>query len=81
VKIENNAIQSVERHKIDTSNHFEKVKIIVSLKPDAVICNGVTAFYENEFHKNNIEVIPWVHGEFEDVVEKFINGKYSKTEV
>lgn len=81
VKIDNNSMRSVEKVRIDTNNQFEKVKSILALKPDAVICNGVTTFYENEFHQNNIELIPWVHGDFDDVVYKFINGKYTKTKV
>ena len=80
VKIENDSVLSVERIRIESNNQFDKVKSILALKPDSVICNGVTDFYENEFQKNNIEVLPWIYGEFEDVIENFINGSYRKSE-
>ena len=44
------------------------------MKPDTIICNGLTEFYENEFLKSKINIIPWVHGRFEDVVQNFIEG-------
>lgn len=74
VEIKNNVIQSSELVKILTKNEFEKLNIILSIKPDTVICNGLTEFYKREFEKNKIMVIPWVHGEFEEVVNDFMNG-------
>ena len=74
VEIKNNVIQSSQLVKILTKNEFEKLKTILSIKPDTVICNGLTEFYEREFKKSNITVIPWVHGEFKDVVNDFLNG-------
>lgn len=81
VKIDKKEIRSIERIRILSSNQFEKARSLISLKPDAVICNGLTTFYEAEFHKNNIQVLPWIHGEFEDVVEKFIQGNYKQNKV
>jgi predicted Fe-Mo cluster-binding NifX family protein len=81
VKVDKKQIKSVEQIRIITNNEFEKLNFIISLKPDAVICNGLTTFYEAEFHKNNIEVLPWIHGEFEEVVKNFINGKFKNNRV
>ena len=74
VEIKNNVIQNSEMVRILTKNEFEKLKTILSIKPNKVICNGLTEFYEHEFEKNDIKVIPWVYGEFEDVVNDFMNG-------
>lgn len=74
VKINNDIIQGTEKVKISANNQFEKLNLILSMKPDTIICNGLTDFYKNEFLKNKIKVIPWVHGQFEDVIQRFING-------
>lgn len=74
VKIDADRIKNVEKIKLVAKNQLEKLNLIISLKPDTVICNGLTEFYENEFHKNKINVIPWVHGQFEEVVKNFMNG-------
>ncbi len=74
VEIDKNSICNSEKIKIISKNQMEKLKSILDMKPDTIICNGLTDYFENEFRKNNIEVIPWVHGKFEDVVEDFMNG-------
>lgn len=81
VKLNKDSIRSIERIKLIAKNQIEMLNSIISLKPDAIICNGLTSFFEVEFLKNNIEVIPWIQGEFDDVVEKFINGNYKKNGV
>jgi predicted Fe-Mo cluster-binding NifX family protein len=77
LEIDKNSIRNSEKIKIISKNQMEKLKSILEMKPDTVICNGLTDYCENEFRKNNIEVIPWVHGKFEDVVEDFLNGTLS----
>ncbi len=74
VEIENDSVYKSEKIKILSKNQLDKLKSILEMKPDTVICNGVTEYFENEFNKNNIELIPWVHGNYEDVIEDFING-------
>lgn len=76
VKIENNEVESVEQLKIVAKNQIEKLNSIVSLKPDVVICNGLTEYYANELSKNNIKVISWIRGDFNDVVHKVVTGIY-----
>lgn len=81
MEIKKNVIQNSEMVKIFTNNEFEKLKTILSLKPDTVICNGLTEFYKREFEKNDIKVIPWVHGKFKEVVEDFLNGALSSKSI
>lgn len=78
IKIVNNIVQSTETIKIIAKNQLEKLNVILSMRPDIVICNGITDIYENEFLKNNIKVIPWVQGQFRDVVKSFMKGKLIK---
>ncbi len=74
VEIDNNSVYRTEKVKVISKNQLEKLNLILSLKPNIVICNGLTEYYENEFHKNHVKVISWVHGKFEDVIKDFING-------
>lgn len=74
IQIDNHTIQSMEKIKICASNQLEKLNLILSMKPDTIICNGLTDFYENEFLKNEIKVIPWIYGQLEEVIQKYIDG-------
>lgn len=76
VRINNNEIESVEKLKIVAKNQIEKLNSIVSLNPDIVICNGLTEYYANELSKNNIKVMSWIKGDFDDVVNKVVSGIY-----
>jgi len=75
VKIDGNRIQYTDKIKIIAKNQLDKLNSIISLKPDTVICNGITEYFECEFLQNNIQVIPWVYGQIEEVVEDFMKGK------
>ena len=74
IKINDNRIQNKETIKIIARNQLEKLNAILSMKPDTVICNGLTEIFKNEFLKNNIKVIPWVHGQYENVIQNFMKG-------
>lgn len=75
VKIERKIIRDIESVQFVANNNLEKLNLILSLKPDTVICNGLTELYKNELTKNNVEVIPFIHGRFDDVINDYINGK------
>jgi len=77
--IENDIIKNVDQMRILSKNQFDKINSIISLKPDVIICNGLTSFYENEFRKNKINVIPWIHGKIDEVIIDFINNKLKDT--
>jgi predicted Fe-Mo cluster-binding NifX family protein len=76
-----NAIGEFKKETIKMVCHsnLERVNLIISLKPDIVICNGISDLLHNELEHNNIEVIPWIHGEVDEVLLKFLNGKMIKT--
>ncbi len=80
VKLEKKIIRDIESVQFIAKNNLEKLNLILSLKPDTVICNGLTELYKNELTKNNVLVIPWIHGRFVDVINDFINGKLNGVE-
>lgn len=74
VKINNKNIAHSEAIKVYSKNQLEKLNIIISIKPDVIICNGLTDLYQSEIIKNKIEIVPWVHGQIDEVVNSFIKG-------
>jgi predicted Fe-Mo cluster-binding NifX family protein len=78
VKIEKNVVKDIESIQLVAKNQLEKLNLIITMKPDTVICNGLTDLYKNEFLKNKIKIIPWIHGSFEDVIQNFVKGKLVK---
>lgn len=66
--------------KIPSKNEFEKLNSIISMHPDLIICNGLTNYYKEEFSKNNIDVISWVYGEVNEILEKYICGELNLDE-
>jgi len=75
VKVDKNIIKDIESVQFVAKNNLEKLNLILSLKPDTIICNGLTELYKNELSKSNVNVIPWIHGRFVDVVNDYLNGK------
>jgi len=75
IKVDNDSVKSIETVKHLAKNQLDELNFILSIKPDTIICNGITDFYTNEFSKNRISVIPWVHGQLEEVVQNFLTGK------
>jgi predicted Fe-Mo cluster-binding NifX family protein len=75
IKINDKKVQSIENIKILAKNQIEKLKSILSLKPDTIICNGLTEYYETELTKNNIYVIPSIYGNTNEVISQYVNGK------
>ena len=66
--------------KVYTKNQLDKLRQLLFLRPDIIICNGVTDFFKKEFIKNKIELIPWVYGQVNEVVENYMNGTLANHE-
>jgi predicted Fe-Mo cluster-binding NifX family protein len=76
VKIESQEIISTEKIRIIANNYLEKINYILSIKPDIIICNGITELCQDKFAEHSIRVIPWIHGQFLEVIVNFLNGNY-----
>ncbi|MCB9259937.1 MAG: hypothetical protein H6612_11365 [Ignavibacteriales bacterium] len=75
IKTEEKNITKSEIIKIVAKNPIEKLNAIKSLNPSTIICNGLTDFYKEELIKNNIEIIAWIHGNIDEIIYSFLNGK------
>jgi len=71
---EHGKIQKEESIKIITNNRLERINRIIRLKPHTIICNGLTERCYVELTKSKIQVIPWVQGEIEEMLQKYFSG-------
>ena len=74
ITVSNNGIMKNESIKILANNNLERINMIIALKPDYVICDGISALTHNKLKENNIKVIPWIHGSIVKVVDDFLKN-------
>lgn len=70
--VEGNEILKSEIIRLISHNRLEKINMIIDLKPDLIICDGLSKILEEKIGKNNIKLIPWVHGETDEVLHKYL---------
>ena len=81
VKIENGAIQNKEIVKLLSLSRFEKIHMLVRIHPNIIICDGVSDLSYEKLITNNIKVFPWIHGEVDSVIDKYLNGKLKQSDI
>ena len=74
VTVENGKIQKQESIKIVTNNRLERINRLIRLKPDMIICNGLTERCYVELTKSKIGVIPWINGEINEALQDYFLG-------
>ncbi len=78
ITIENNKIIAKESVMILANNILERINMLINLKPDVVICNGLSELYREELVKNHIRIIPWINGNVETIIKKYLNKTLNK---
>lgn len=74
--VEGGKIQKNEFIKIITNNRLERINRLIRLKPDIIICNGITERCFVELTKSNIKIIPWIQGELEEALQNYFSGYF-----
>jgi predicted Fe-Mo cluster-binding NifX family protein len=54
---------------------FDRVRLLRDQKVDAVICAGMQETYEGLLQASGLQVISWVSGYVEDLLDLFIRGE------
>ena len=54
---------------------FDRVRLLRDQEVDTIICGGVQNNYEESVRANGIQVISWVSGAVDDLLELFLRGK------
>ena len=81
VKIENGAIQNKEIVKLLSLSRFEKINMLVRIHPNIIICDGVSDLSYEKLITNNIKVFPWINGEVDSVIDKYLNGNLKQSDI
>ena len=54
---------------------FDRVRLLRDQRVDTIICGGVQGIYEEALRGSGIEVISWVSGAVEDLLEVYLGGR------
>lgn len=74
ITVEENKVLHKDTIKIIAHSNLERINQIIRLKPDVVICDGISNLLHDKLIENKIEIISWVHGIVDEIVEKYLNG-------
>ena len=81
VNIENGRIKNREIIKLFSLNRFEKINMLIRIHPNILICDGVSELSYEKLVQNNIEVFPWIHGEVDMILEKYIKNDLKQSDI
>lgn len=74
VKVENHKVKNKETLLLNRNDIFKKLDSLLQLKPDVLICGGLTEFCKKILSNNKIKVIPWVQGETDHILDLYLKG-------
>lgn len=75
VSIEQDTIKKREFIRLLDNNPFAKLKTMIDLGIDVMICNGITDFYSQRLLENNVKVIPWISGNVDAVLKQYLENR------
>lgn len=75
IKIEHKTIVETETIKVLVHNILERINLIVRLKPDVIICDGISDLFLEKLSENEIRIIPWVHGTIDEILQNYLADK------
>jgi predicted Fe-Mo cluster-binding NifX family protein len=75
ITVEDKKVLRKDTIKIIAHSNLERINQIIRLKPDVVICDGISNLLQDKLIENKIEIVAWIHGIVDDIVEKYLNGK------
>jgi len=78
VSLEKGVIESRKKIRLVHSEPQMMVNILTQLDVNVLICGGITEYYAKHFTLSRIEVIPWIIGELEDVLDLYLQGRLKK---
>jgi hypothetical protein len=54
---------------------FDRVRLLRDQQVDTIICGGVQDIFEDSLRGSGIQVISWVSGSVDDLLERFLRGR------
>lgn len=75
IVVEGNKVVRKETIKILPQSHLDRANQLIRINPDIIICDGISNLLHDKLIKNGIKVIPWIHGNIEDIIKTYLEGK------
>jgi predicted Fe-Mo cluster-binding NifX family protein len=75
VSLEKGIIKNRKKIRLVHSEPQMMVNILTQLDINMLICGGITEYYVRHFDLSRIEVIPWITGELDGVLDLYLSGK------
>ena len=74
IDVDNRSI--VERHRanFESESAVARATTLASLGVDILICGAISAFFVNCIKAHHIDIIPFVSGRIDDVIEAYVSG-------
>ena len=75
VSVKKGVIESRNKIRLLHSEPVMMLNILTQLDINVLICGGITKYYAKHFTRLQFEVIPWITGEVEDVLDLYLQGR------
>ena len=80
VSADDNVVRKKQTLHLQESNPLLKINKIIELNPDVLICGGLTEVCAEKLKCSKINVIPWVQGNSEEILQIYLGGLLSEEE-
>jgi predicted Fe-Mo cluster-binding NifX family protein len=80
VSADDNKVKKRQTLLLQESNPIQKINKIIELKPDVLICGGLTEVCAEKLKCSKIKVFPWVQGNSEEILQACLGGLLSEVE-
>ena len=78
VTTENNQIKTKDTILLGSTEILKKLETLLKLKPDVLICGGLTKLCSKKLKNCNIKVISWVQGDVDYILKLYFDGLLTK---
>ncbi|RPI72724.1 MAG: hypothetical protein EHM47_07615 [Ignavibacteriales bacterium] len=78
VEVDNHSILNKETILLNNNDTVKKLDSLIQLKPDVLICGGLTNLCKKMLSNNKIKVIPWIQGNTEEILNLFLIGSLTE---
>jgi len=73
--VDNGKVKRRENVRLFQSNPLDKIKALMELDVDVLICGGMPELCSYKLNQSQIRVYPWMRGDAEEILSQFLTGK------
>jgi predicted Fe-Mo cluster-binding NifX family protein len=75
ITIEDKSIIKKETIKLIVHSNLERINFIINLRPDLIICDGISELSYEKIIEGKTKIIAWVNGTIDDILERYLKGE------